>query len=93
MGNFNYAVDNHWSFQNSFYGLLGYSGTSGESDFSGHTVGKNTGQLYSLQTGASRSDDKSMLNLNLQYMYQNASYRESLESGEKNKTVGLQARK
>lgn len=86
MGNFNYAVDNHWSFQNSFYGLLGYSGTSGESDFSGHTVGKNTGQLYSLQTGASRSDDKSMLNLNLQYMYQNASYRESLESGEKNKT-------
>ena len=86
MGNFNYAVDNHWSFQNSFYGLLGYSGTSGESDFSGHTDGKNTGQLYSLQTGASRSDDKSMLNLNLQYMYQNASYRESLESGEKNKT-------
>ena len=74
------------SFQNSFYGLLGYSGTSGESDFSGHTDGKNTGQLYSLQTGASRSDDKSMLNLNLQYMYQNASYRESLESGEKNKT-------
>lgn len=86
MGNFNYTVDNHWSFQNSFYGLLGYSGTSGESDFSGHTVGKNTGQLYSLQTGASRSDDKSMLNLNLQYMYQNASYRESLESGKKNKT-------
>lgn len=87
MGNFNYAVDNHWSFQNSFYGLLGYSGTSGESDFSGHTVGKNTGQLYSLQTGASRSDDKSMLNLNLQYMYQNASYRESLESGEKIKRI------
>lgn len=86
IGSFNYAVDNHWSLQNSFYGLLGYSETSSYSDFSGCIDGKNIGQLYSLQTGASRSCDSSMLNLNLQYMHQGASYKENLESGEGKKT-------
>lgn len=86
IGNFNYAVDNHWSLQNSFYGLLGYSETYSNSDFSGCIDGRNIGQLYSLQTGASRSNSNSMLNLNLQYMYQGASYKESLESGEGKKT-------
>lgn len=85
MGNFNYAVDKHWSFQNSFYGLLGYSETSSNSNFSGCIDGKNTGQVYSLQTGALRNGNNSMLNLNLQYMYQGALYKESSESEERKK--------
>lgn len=85
MGNFNYVADKHWSFQNSFYGLLGYSETSSQSNFSGSLDGKNTGQLYSLQTGASRSDDNSMLNFNLQYMFQGTSYKEGMEYVERKK--------
>ncbi|OYP55491.1 TonB-dependent receptor domain-containing protein [Segatella bryantii] len=86
MGNFNYAVDKHWAFQNSFYGLFGYSETTSNSNFSDSKDGKNTSQIYCLQTGALRSDNKSILNLKLLYMYQGAFYKEKLASGENKKT-------
>lgn len=86
MGNFNYAIDRRWTLQNSFYNLLGYSSTSSNSNFSGSSDGRNWGYLYSWQSGLSYNTDKSMFNLNIQYLYQGTTYKETKEAGQKQKT-------
>lgn len=86
MGNFNYAIDKRWTLQNSFYNLLGYSSTSSNNNFSGGSDGRNLGHLYSYQSGLSCNTDKSMFNLNMQYLYQGTTYKETKESGRKQKT-------
>ena len=81
MGNFSYTINKLWTLQNSFYSLIGYSATSNSSSFSGNSDGRNLGQLYSYQSGVTRNGRNSVLNLNLQYMYQGIAYKETLESG------------
>lgn len=87
MGNFNYALGQLWTLQNSFYGLIGYSGISNTNNYSGNSDGNNIGQLYSYQGGLSRNDDKSVLNLNLQYLYQDVSYKETKDNSGRQNTL------
>jgi len=82
MGNFNYALDKNWTLQNSFYSLIGYSGISNTNNYSGNSEGRNLGQLYSYQGGLSRHGDYSILDLNLQYLYQDVAYKETRDNGE-----------
>lgn len=87
MGNFNYAIDKHWTLQNSCYSLISYSSISNKSNFSSGSDGINRGQLYSYQAGATRSNDKSVLNLSLQYLFQNMVYKENQENSKQQKTT------
>lgn len=81
MGNFNYILSRLWSLQNSFYSLVGYSSNTGSNNYSGNTDGNNVGQLYSYMGGVSRCNDKSQLNLGLQYLYQGTTYEETRQDG------------
>lgn len=86
MGYFNYAIDKRWTLQNSFYSLIGYSAISNTNNYSGGSDGRSLGQLYSYQGGATCSGERSVLNLNLQYLYQDMTYKEDKENGDKQKT-------
>lgn len=70
MGNFNKAINTNWHFQNSFYGLIGYSKTSMSSNLAGDMDGFSLGQLYSYQTGITKNTNKEELHINGQFMYQ-----------------------
>lgn len=85
MGNFNYAINKLWTLQNSFYNLISYSGISNTNNYSGSSDGRNMGQLYNYQVGATRNGDRSVFNLCFLYLYQNMTYKEDRNNGNQQK--------
>lgn len=87
MGNFNYSIDKVWTLQNSFYSLVSYPTISNTSNNSTGSDGRILGQLYSYQGGITRSCDRSVFNLCLQYLYQDMAYKEYRINDERRRTT------